>query len=194
MGLDMYYQGRKELSPKRKKERLLIGKLNQYPFTQSNKKELSESYMYISEWSDKPLYEMVNEFKLYGQIGHIKGLQCSTDKAGRRKWTIITESHYLRKSNHIHKWFVDNAQDGVDDCGNYPIDDVLEKFIEQASAVIIDPTKAAEIMPTQDGFFFGGTDYDKYYFNELRFTIKVFKQMLRPSSKNYWKYEYSSSW
>ena len=28
---------------------------------------------------------------------------------------------YFRKHNMIHKWFVDNVQDGVDDCGRYVI-------------------------------------------------------------------------
>lgn len=29
---------------------------------------------------------------------------------------IIEEVAYWRKANHIHKWFVDNIQDGIDDC------------------------------------------------------------------------------
>lgn len=29
---------------------------------------------------------------------------------------ITEETMYWRKANHIHKWFVDNVQDGVDDC------------------------------------------------------------------------------
>jgi len=26
---------------------------------------------------------------------------------------------YWRKANHIHSWFVENCQNGEDDCGNY---------------------------------------------------------------------------
>ena len=37
-----------------------------------------------------------------------------------KKVTYITEEAvYWRKANQIHKWFVDNVQDGVDDCGHY---------------------------------------------------------------------------
>ena len=32
---------------------------------------------------------------------------------------ITEEAIYWRKSNQIHKWFVDNVQDGNDDCGKY---------------------------------------------------------------------------
>ena len=38
------------------------------------------------------------------------------------------EVGYWRKANQIHKWFVDNVQDGVDDCGEYKV--TKEQLIE----------------------------------------------------------------
>lgn len=35
------------------------------------------------------------------------------------KIEIAFEAGYWRKANHIHSWFVENVQDGVDDCGKY---------------------------------------------------------------------------
>ena len=35
--------------------------------------------------------------------------------------SIIEEVGYWRKANAIHKWFVDNIQDGEDDCGYYEV-------------------------------------------------------------------------
>ena len=32
---------------------------------------------------------------------------------------IIEDAGYWRKANHIHRWFVDNVQGGVDDCRTY---------------------------------------------------------------------------
>ena len=32
-----------------------------------------------------------------------------------------TEIIYWRKANAIHKWFVENVQEGVDDCGEYEV-------------------------------------------------------------------------
>ena len=40
-------------------------------------------------------------------------------KYGRK--SIIEEVGYWRKANAIHKWFVDNIQDGEDDCGYYEV-------------------------------------------------------------------------
>lgn len=34
---------------------------------------------------------------------------------------IEEEAAYWRKANAIHKWFVENVQDGNDDCGNYDV-------------------------------------------------------------------------
>ena len=41
-------------------------------------------------------------------------------KVDLKKVTEIIESvGYWRKANHIHKWFVDNVQNGEDDCKEY---------------------------------------------------------------------------
>ena len=33
--------------------------------------------------------------------------------------TVVEEAGYWRKANAIHRWFVENVQDGKDDCGEY---------------------------------------------------------------------------
>lgn len=35
--------------------------------------------------------------------------------------SIFTEVAYWRKANQIHNWFVNNIQDGTDDCGSYEV-------------------------------------------------------------------------
>ena len=35
--------------------------------------------------------------------------------------TIFEQIGYWRKANHIHKWFVDNVQNGVDECDTYEV-------------------------------------------------------------------------
>lgn len=45
---------------------------------------------------------------------------CKMDMFGRSNRVTFTEMvGYWRKANHIHKWFVDNVQDGNDDCHEY---------------------------------------------------------------------------
>jgi len=196
MGLDMFFHGEKILSPKSKVERKLINELNNYPFTDNEIKELDDEndYLYVSDWHNAVLNTLVNARKYTGQIGEIKGIKRKINKSGKQHWTIITESWYLRKANAIHQWFIVHAQNGVDDCGTYPIDHVLDDFIAQANDVLNGVKTAQDTIPTQSGFFFGGTDYDEYYYHNLRETRQQFKRMVAKCRKNKWNYFYHSSW
>ena len=50
----------------------------------------------------------------------------------RYHWeSIFEEVGYWRKANAIHKWFVDNVQNEVDDCGDYEVSkEQLEELLE----------------------------------------------------------------
>jgi hypothetical protein len=101
---------------------------------------------------------------------------------------------YWRKANAIHKWFVDHVQEGKDDCGNYYVSrDQLTALRDVCERVRDWPGKlAAEQLPTTSGFFFGGTDYDEYYMQDVNNTIEIIDSCLKlPGS---WGFEYHSSW
>lgn len=60
---------------------------------------------------------------------------------------------------------------------------------------IIENTNVAEYhLPTQSGFFFGGTDYDEFYLQEVEETYKVLSQELKDNPNWYGDYYYRSSW
>lgn len=108
---------------------------------------------------------------------------------------ITEEAMYWRKANAIHKWFVDNVQKGEDDCGSYPVGkDKLEELYKLALFVVRNPKKAKEVLPLTEGFFFGGTKYDEYYFNDLKRTAEEIKKLLDNKDVVDWEFEYSSSW
>lgn len=47
------------------------------------------------------------------------------------------EVGYWRKANAIHKWFVDNVQNGEDDCGDYSVSkELLEKLLNDCYTVL----------------------------------------------------------
>ena len=52
----------------------------------------------------------------------------------------------------------------------YNMDD--GKFIENAEEI-------AEILPTTDGFFFGSTEYDEYYMQDIDYTIELILGLLK---------------
>ena len=138
---------------------------------------------------------------------------------------------YWRKANHIHKWFVDNVQDGVDDCGHYEVytsnlKDLLEvckkvrdtailkkgkvlvgkryengklEEIYEDGEYIVNGDEIADILPTEEGFFFGSTDYDEWYMKDIIYTINTIEKLLKEEEELnklgfYSDFEYHSSW
>jgi hypothetical protein len=107
---------------------------------------------------------------------------------------IEEEVGYWRKANQIHRWFVENIQNGVDDCGEYSVSkSQLEKLLNECREVLNDHSKAEDLLPSAAGFFFGNTDYDEYYYDDLERTIVILDKILGETNPNQDIY-YSSSW
>ena len=106
--------------------------------------------------------------------------------------TVVEEVGYWRKANQIHRWFVEHVQDGVDNCGEYfvPISK-LETLLELCEKVKADNSLAETLLPSASGFFFGGEDYDEWYYKDIDLTIEVLKEALADKDSSYY---YSSSW
>lgn len=113
-----------------------------------------------------------------------------------KRVTFVTETIcYWRKANEIHRWFVDNVQDGNDDCREYYVTrEQLEELLVIVEAVLEDPSQAAELLPTQPGFFFGSTDYDDWYFENLKHTKTMLREALDRPKALMSDYFYRASW
>ena len=110
--------------------------------------------------------------------------------------TITEEVGYWRKANHIHNWFVQNVQGGRDECQRaYVSKEKLNELLITCKKVLVDPSKAPELLPTTEGFFFGGTEYDEYYFQEIENTIDIIEPLLKELEENSMgDVYYQSSW
>ena len=146
---------------------------------------------------------------------------------------VTEEVMYWRKANAIHKWFVDNVQEGKDDCGEYSVSreklstllelcnrvlagsklvdgDVVNgyTFDKDATGTLVrkpmmekgkyieDDSVARELLPCTDGFFFGSTAYDQYYYEDIKATADALTGLLEEPVVDgvYVRYIYSSSW
>ena len=103
---------------------------------------------------------------------------------------------YWRKCNAVHKWFVDNVQNGVDDCGYYEVSYAeLQNLLEVVEQVLKNRGKADSLLPVTSGFFFGNTSYDEYYFDMLEYTRDLLTKLTANREKmGSWYFEYHSSW
>jgi hypothetical protein len=127
---------------------------------------------------------------------------------------------YWRKANHIHAWFVNNVQDGEDNCREYYVDrEKLKELVDACKKVkeslvnspkktfqdgwangqktyadvevFEDTSVAEELLPTEQGFFFGGTEYDEWYIQGLDETINQLEPLLVEEDGDFY---YQASW
>lgn len=107
---------------------------------------------------------------------------------------VIEEVGYWRKANQIHNWFVQNVQGGNDDCRNYRVSrEKLQELLDLCRIVSSgNNEESAKLLPTASGFFFGGTDYDEWYYQDIKNTIKILEEVLSDVEAD--DFEYTSSW
>lgn len=111
-------------------------------------------------------------------------------------WASL-DSYYWRKANQIHKWFVENIQDGNDDCSFYEVKfDKLMELKGIVETVAENPQKwGPKLLPTQAGFFFGDTEYNQWYEEDIQITKKHLNNIERQYyAKPDARFYYSSSW
>lgn len=73
---------------------------------------------------------------------------------------------YGRKENHVHEWVCNAASLDSTNLDYVLIDP--NALLDDLKAVLDDPGKAPEALPTRSGFFFGDTAYDDYYLDSVR--------------------------
>jgi hypothetical protein len=147
--------------------------------------------MYLEKRTDVRLWNFQKpeeQFEVVVKKGGVTYPNINSEKVT----TIVEELGYWRKANQIHRWFVENVQDGVDNCGEYFVSKTdLQSLLDVCLAVKLDHSQAEELLPAASGFFFGNTDYDEWYYNDIDNTIDILKEALTDEDASYY---YSSSW
>lgn len=101
------------------------------------------------------------------------------------------EVAYWRKANQVHGWFVDNVQGGIDECQESPVSRAQLETLRQLCMEAID-TQNPRLLAPREGFFFGGTDVDDWYWEDLRDTITQLDKVLE--MPNVYNFYYQASW
>jgi hypothetical protein len=77
------------------------------------------------------------------------------------------------------------------------IKDLNGKAIMEDKKAIEDPSVAEDLLPSAGGFFFGSTEYDEYYMQDVLNTIKILEYELSIQYENGFyepEYYYQASW
>lgn len=105
-----------------------------------------------------------------------------------RVQSIEEKIGYWRKANQIHNWFVQNVQDGEDDCKEYDVSrDKLVALLADVNKVLDArathkpealQTIVEEVLPPADGCFFGSTEIDEWYWQDLEYTKEMLTNLI----------------
>lgn len=107
--------------------------------------------------------------------------------------SVSVTALYWRKANQIHNWFVNNIQNGNDNCGEYYVShEKLDELLNTCNEALA--SKDPKVLAPAEGFFFGSTDIDQYYWEEIKRTIKGLKAIKKHKDYDNLSFYYSSSW
>ena len=141
---------------------------------------------------------------------HIHALATKTDISVTNKTSY--KIGYWRKANAVHKFFIDNCADGVDDCRSvYVSIETIKELKDKCNKILVAQlTKdkehfekiAEEELPCKSGFFFGSTEYGDWYVDDIRYTAELCDSVLEwyenleshGENPDDWSIEYCASW
>ena len=138
---------------------------------------------------------------------YYKAYYSEWDTEHKHPWMRIHEQvGYWRKANQIHNWFVENIQGGVDDCSYHrevteedlrELLDICQRVLKSCDLegmCVKDTNIAEELLPSTSGFFFGSTDYDSWYVEDIKNTIDIITKVLETTDFDTQMVYYVSSW
>lgn len=83
---------------------------------------------------------------------------------------------YFRKVNFLFYYFDRTLGKMYDQCYAFVDADDVDDLIDRCERVLKDHKLAHSLLPTQSGFFFGSTDYDDWYFYDVKDCLKQMKK------------------
>lgn len=146
------------------------------------------------DYKKLPSKKVIDFYKQHYHLGY-EYWDDTKEYSGRNRLT--EQVGYWRKANQIHNWLVDRVQDGIDDCcyHNEVTKEVLEELLDICQKVLDNQADVArQLLPTTSGFFFGSTQYDQWYYNDIKETIQICKEVLGTTDFEKQMVFYISSW
>lgn len=108
---------------------------------------------------------------------------------------------YWRKANAIHNWFVTECAGGKDDCK--PVYVSFDKLRElratcehllSVKGMANETAEVQKLLPPTAGFFFGSTDIDEWFWNDIERTLKILNKAIPLSEDDGCSIIYQASW
>lgn len=82
---------------------------------------------------------------------------------------------YFRKVNFLFAYYQNTGKMMSESYAFTDANDI-DDIIDRCERVLRNHGLASQLLPTQEGFFFGGTDYDDYYFSDVKDCLKQMRK------------------
>ena len=154
-----------------------------------------DQYLYANAYLSGGSWQKEAEQKAFAKVAEaleVDGFICEEYPS----ISVNVKVGYWRKANQIHQWFVDNVQDGEDNCAEYYVSrDKLEELLQVCKDVKASkhPDVVNDLLPPSAGFFFGSYEIDEWYWEQIDDTIEQLQHALATVPENY-NFAYQSSW
>ena len=101
-----------------------------------------------------------------------------------------------RKINQVRGWLVNHKiLEDDDNCIKRVVTvENLKDMISDCKKVLENHSLAESLMPTTSGFFFGNTEYDEYYFEDLQETVNTLEPVLQNADEKRDHFIYEDWW
>jgi hypothetical protein len=150
-------------------------------------------------WSIGDRDSYIEERKVVEAIRAIPGIKWPEPTNNLNSIELKFEVGYWRKANHIHNWFVQEIQDGVDECQESPDFEIdkLKELGDLCKQVLAarDNEAAKAKLPPIIGFFFGSIEVDEWYWDKTQNTADLIDRLVEWVGDDYnWSFQYHASW
>ena len=153
-------------------------------------------------------YPAWDKAKKYGYDGISDGVAYWRKANAIHNWFVencgggIDECQPMEISKEQLEKLLDTAKKVKESCvlvdgkinNGYTFKDGKEVPIMEDGKYIKDPWVAKQLLPTTEGFFFGGTDYDEYYLEDIDSTIEQITNILETTDFDNEYIIYQASW
>ena len=124
----------------------------------------------------RPLIAKNYDFKIYPYTKGVLDLP-ELEESLKKEVEMAYEQYdaYFRKVNFLFAYYQNNGK-MIDDCYALTDKDDIDDIISRCERVLKDHKQAEYLLPTQSGFFFGSTDFDKWYFSDVKDCLRQMKK------------------
>ena len=165
----------------------LIDFYKQKKYTRHFDWDKDDSFAYDTIFTEIAYWRKANEIHNY----FVEYVQHGVDDCGTYDVSKKQLEDLLYKCKEVERIAVLEKSKVVN---GYTFENGKEIPMYEDGEVIANAEEVAAILPTKGGFFFGSTDYDKYYMEDIKYTIDILEKILEETDFDTEAVCYHSSW